>query len=152
MKPAKLDLPTIWRGCDWGPVTLKWKNANGDPINLTPNPTTGAAWKPRAFTLNFNLNAAIVNPVLGETRILLSRSQTASLKLGVERWDWIWEHVIGFPPIVDYRYPPFLSGMIAIADPVTTIPPEIPPSVPSGDEVEESEIDSPAFEPPSLVP
>jgi len=113
MKPAKLDLPTIWRGCDWGPVTLKWKDANGDPINL-------AGWYPRAKSLNHFLGAALVdNGVDGVTIMTLPREDTASYKLGVESWDWVWEHYDSHG-VLDYRFQPFLSGKIAVKDPVTT--------------------------------
>lgn len=136
MTPGKLDLPTIWRGCDWGPVTLKWKDQNGDPIPLT-------GWAARAYSLNVNLNARITNYALGYTELALDRNQTAALKLGTERWDWIFERVAG-----QYRFPPFLSGRIIVRDPVTTIPPEIPPS-PNGEGITEP----PEFEVPTpLLP
>lgn len=110
MKPAKLDLPTIWRGCDWGPVTLKWKNANGDPINLT-------GWQCRAQSLNIFLGAVITDRAGGVTQLSLGKGETALFKLGVESWDWIWEHLhLGQ---IDYRFPPFLAGKVQIKDPVT---------------------------------
>lgn len=109
MKPAPLDLPTIWRGCDWGPVILKWKDPNGDPINVS-------GWRPRAESLNINLNARITNLAQGITQMSLDRAQTANLKLGVETWDWIWEQLSNG----QFRYPPFLSGKVAIKEPQTS--------------------------------
>jgi hypothetical protein len=108
MKPAKLDLPTIWRGCDWGPVTLKWKDADGLPIDLT-------GWQCRAQSLNIFLGAAITDITGGVTTMTLSKEETALFNLGVESWDWIWEH-FDSGGLVDYRYPPFLSGKVAIKE------------------------------------
>lgn len=127
MKPAPLDLPVIWRGCDWGPVTLKWKDANGDPFNL-------AGWQPRAESLNINLNARITDAVNGITTLSLNRIQTANLRLGNEKWDWLWERIAD-----TYRYPPFLSGIVPIKEPQTpTTPPPGPP--PANDDFENSSI------------
>lgn len=108
MRPAKVDLPTIWRGCDWGPVTFKWKDQDGQPINLS-------GWTPRATSLNINLNAVITDAVNGVTTISLTKLQTAGIKLGVESWDWIWENLTN-----PYRYPPFLAGKVPIREPNTT--------------------------------
>jgi hypothetical protein len=122
MKPGPLDLPTIWRGCDWGPVTLKWKDKNGQPINLS-------GWYPVAQSLKINLNPTITDVGQGETQLALSRVQTSKLRLGVENWDWIWQRIQG-----QYRFPPFLAGKVAIKDPVSPTlgdaPPFIPPDTP----------------------
>jgi hypothetical protein len=107
MKPAKFDLPTIWRGCDWGPVTLKWKDKNGAPINLS-------GWQPKAQSLNINLNAVIMDALGGITQISLDRVQTANLRLGVEGWDWLWERTA-----LPYRFPPFLAGKVPIKEPLS---------------------------------
>ena len=117
--PAKVDLPPIWRGCDWGPVTLYWKDANGDPINLS-------GWYPRAKSLNYFLGAALVdNGVGGVTTMTLSRDETDLCKLGVESWDWVWEHYDSSGNL-DYRFSPFLSGKIEIKEP-TSFSDEPPP-------------------------
>jgi hypothetical protein len=110
MKPGHLDLPTIWRGCDWGPVTFKWKDHNGVPISL-------ATFRPLVRSLNINLNPSITDAAGGVVILSLTREQTASLKLGVESWDWVWEHLAS--GVVDYRFPPFISGKVPIAQPVT---------------------------------
>jgi hypothetical protein len=135
MKPGKLDLPTIWRGCDWGPVYLRWKNANGVKIDIGP-------WTPKAQSLNVNLNAQKQTPSTeGLTTLSLPKSQTLHLKLGTENWDWIWEgrDVQGN---VLTRYPPFLSGKVAIKEPVTGVNGDTPPGIAqaavSSDFVEES--------------
>jgi hypothetical protein len=142
MKPAKLDLPTIWRGCDWGPVTLKWKDKDGIGVNL-------AGWQCRAQSLNIFLGAAITESAHGVTTLSLSRGETALFKLGVESWDWIWEHV-DHHGIVDYRFPPFLAGKVQIKDPVTKagIDPLIP-NLPSDDEPPELVEAPPIFSLPS---
>ncbi len=115
MKPGKLDLPTIWRGCDWPSVALNWKDSDGNPFNLT-------GWRPRAFTRSgYDLHAVILNRPAGKTQISLTRDQTALLNLGIQQWDWIWENVSD--PVVPYRYPPFLSGNVTIKDPITPTPP-----------------------------
>src|SRR5215831_16581343 len=108
MKPAKLDLPTIWRGCDWGPVTMKWKDADGNPINLS-------GWQPKAQSINIDLKPVITDVGQGITVMQLSRIDTAYLRLGVEGWDWIWERTSQ-----QYRFPPFLSGKVAIREPLTS--------------------------------
>jgi hypothetical protein len=122
MKPGKLDLPPIWRGCDWGPVTLKWKDQNGDPIDVRQ-------WQAVAQSLNINLNPSMPDGENGVTQLALTRAQTASLKLGVESWDWIWQRPLG-----TYRYPPFLSGSVEIKEPVSgtngSAPPVLPPDPP----------------------
>jgi hypothetical protein len=122
MKPGPLDLPTIWRGCDWGPVTLKWKDKNGQPINLS-------GWYPVAQSLKINLNPTITDVGQGETQLALTRIQTKNLRLGVENWDWIWQRIQG-----QYRFPPFLAGKVQIKDPVSPVlgdePPFIPPETP----------------------
>jgi hypothetical protein len=110
MKPGPLDLPTIWRGCDWGPVTFKWKDKNGVAIDVSQ-------WRPVARSLNIDLNPLVTDPAGGVVTLSLTRDQTASLKLGVEQWDWIWEHNV---TPTDYRFPPFLSGKVPIKQPVTT--------------------------------
>jgi hypothetical protein len=125
MKPGKLDLPTIWRGCDWGPVTLKWKDQNGDPLDISE-------WQAVAQSLNINLNPSIVDGAAGETQLSLTRDETSVLKLGLEKWDWIWQRPGGL-----YRFPPFLSGKVEIKEPVSGLkgsapppPPPLPPDVP----------------------
>lgn len=122
MKPGKLDLPTIWRGCDWGPVVLKWKDVNGDPANLS-------GWQIVAQSLNIDLNPSITDVESGETHLSLTKDDTAELKLGVESWDWIWQDE-------NYRYPPFLAGKVEVKEPVSgtngssaPIPPNIPQAI-----------------------
>ena len=123
MKPAKLDLPTIWRGCDWGPVTMNWKDVNGDPINLS-------GWQPVAMSQNINLHASIPPPngvAQGIVVLQLDRTQTLNLRLGSERWDFIWQRIAG-----QYRFPPFLGGTVLIKDPVSGVPGDTPPGIPTG--------------------
>ena len=108
MKPAKLDLPTIWRGCTWEDVILRWKDHNGNPIPLDD-------WTPIACTAQFDLNArktADQTTHPGETRISLTREQTSELKLGVYQWNWIWVNSSGIIP------PPFLAGNVEVKNPV----------------------------------
>jgi len=131
MKPGPLDLPTIWRGCDWGPVTFKWKDANGQPLHLT-------GWRPLVESLNIDLNPITTDPDGGVVTLSLTRDQTASLKLGTESWDWIWEH-IDRNGMTDFRSTPFLAGRVPIRQPTSKfnvgnghnpLPPEpVPPSI-----------------------
>lgn len=118
MKPAKLDLPIIWRGCDWGPVILRWKDNQGNPIPLDN-------WQPLAESLNVNLNAVISDPANGETILSLPKEYTSVLRLGVENWDWIWQRVDDA-----YRFPPFLAGKVQIKDPVSGLPGDTLPPLP----------------------
>jgi hypothetical protein len=107
MKPATVNLPTIWRGCDWGPLVLKWKDASGNPIDLTD-------WIPRAESLNIDFQPVVTDPAGGVVQMGLSRVDTGVFRLGVEHWDWIWEHVSD-----PYRFPPFLAGIVEIKEPQT---------------------------------
>lgn len=122
MKPGKLDLPTIWRGCTWSPVLLKWKNENGTPFNLN-------GWTPYASTRGgFSLNAVVTNAADGETRISMPRVLTEQMPLGVQQWDWVWWQ--NAP--TGTKYPPILSGTVLVDQPTThnfPVPPgELPES------------------------
>ena len=121
MKPAPVDLPTIWRGCDWGPITLKWKDGQGNPLDVS-------GFTPQADSLNIDLHASFVTDGTdGATKLLLGRDQTINLKLGIEKWDWIWKRQSGNPPVVTYRYPPLLAGRVEIKDPTSTVGGDTPP-------------------------
>ena len=115
MIPGKLDLPTIWRGCDWPAIILTWKDQNGVPFDLT-------GWFAIAWSRNVNLNASITDPVNGVTQIILDHTQTASLALGEEIWNWIFEYVS-----TGFVLPPLLSGKLIIKEPVVAHPPAVPP-------------------------
>jgi hypothetical protein len=104
MKPAPVDLPTIWRGCTWEAIILRWKDRNGQPIDLTD-------WLPVATTAQFSLNAR-KQGAAGETRMSMSKEDTAVLKLGVYQWNWIWHNTDGTVP------PPFLAGIVEVKNPV----------------------------------
>lgn len=123
MKPAKLDLPTIWRGCDWGPITFKWKDQNGNPINLVP-------YSAIVQSLNINLNPTKTNAAQGVTTLSLTREQTLHLKLGVENWDWMWQTGTAGAGM---RYPPFLSGKVTIKEPVGVVFGDPGPGSPSAE-------------------
>ena len=106
MKPGKLDLPTIWRGCDWAAVTLNWKDQNGNPFDLT-------GWTPVAHSVNINLNAVVTDAVNGVTQISMTAAQTGSLALRQEAWDWIFQNING------QVSPPLLSGTLTIKEPIS---------------------------------
>jgi len=106
VKPAAVDLPIIWRGCNYGDVILAWKNPDGSQFDLT-------GWTPKASTRNFDFTIAMPSPGSGFTRIRLSKAITAGLRLGREAWDWIWTDPNGV------IYPPILAGYVAIKEPVT---------------------------------
>lgn len=120
MKPRKVDLPTIWRGCDWGPVILKWKDKNGNPIDVS-------FFTPKAQSRNINLHASKTDPVHGVTQLLMGKDLTINLKLGVEEWDWLWERITGSPPVTTYRFPPFLYGKVEVKDPKSAVGGDTPP-------------------------
>ena len=104
MAPAQLDLPTIWKSCTWFPVTFTWLDAStGNPFDLT-------GWTPVVRSRNINLNPQITNAHGGVVTLSLSQTQTASLKLGVEKWNWIWHDP------ANVIYPPSFSGSIEIKD------------------------------------
>lgn len=107
MKPAKLDLPTIWRNCDWLPVTFKWKDSLGNPIDLTPY---AAAALTRDFTIPLDSSQAAEGiMVLSMTNI-----QTAALKLGVYQWNWVFRTQADPTLII----PPILYGIVEVKNPI----------------------------------
>lgn len=117
MTPGNLLLPTIWRGCDWQEIFLKWKNPDGTPFNLN-------RWTPAAQTrTGVSLNPVVTDVLGGVTKISLPRTTTAEMKLGVEQWDWVWTYQDPDPMIDNVVYPPILSGQVTIAQSDTrTIP------------------------------
>lgn len=110
MKPAPVDLPIIWRNCDWAPVILRWKDTNGVEIDLSN-------WIPSANTKDFDLNAVRTTPYTGGvTQMQLSKVQTAVLKLGVYQWNWIFSNTDGTV------LPPLLAGNVEVRNPVQLTP------------------------------
>lgn len=106
MKPAPVDLPIIWRNCDWEIITLKWKKPDGTKMDLT-------GWVPVAHTAQFSLNARISgDPKDGVCVMSLDRLVTATIKLGVYQWNWIFANVDGTVP------PPFLAGNVEVKNPI----------------------------------
>lgn len=108
MRPARVDLPTIWRGCDWGVVTIIWKDKNGNPFNLT-------GWRVRAETNQMDLNAAVTDPVNGTTQLSLTKDQTANLRLGQFSWDL----VFGYGSPVTVIVGPLLAGSVTVKQPIS---------------------------------
>lgn len=117
MKPGKLNLPIIWRGCDWPVITLIWKDLNGNPIDLTD-------WRPYASTNKFVLNAQVTDPPNGVTQMVLSNEETTDMALGEQPWSWLFQQISTGAVL-----PPLLSGMVTVKQPTTknNIPPTIPP-------------------------
>lgn len=109
MIPGRYDLPTIWRGCDWAAVIFKWKDANGNPINLTgktPYVQTSGG---------INLNPQITDSAGGVVTLSLTKAETASVKPGDQKWDWIWWENVP----QGTKYPPFIKGTVPIREPET---------------------------------
>lgn len=109
MIPGQLNLPVIWRGADYPTVTLRWKDANGDPFNLS-------GWTPYAKTQDFDFVVAVTDASNGVTTITLPKANSAELKLGVRGWDWTWKHTSA--PAV--TWPPFLSGKVEVKQALST--------------------------------
>ena len=117
MKPGSLDLPVIWRGCEYAPITFQSRDQTGNPFELT-------GWSPLAMTRNgTNLNAVITDVENGVTQITMSPAQTGNLKLGTVNWDWVWF-------FNDVPQPPILTGSIPVKEPLTNISAPLPPSPP----------------------
>ena len=106
MKPGKLDLPTIWRGCAYQLVRIDWKDNDGNPIDVS-------GWTPTAYTRDFQFLVEVPDPVNGKTAI--RHPATQNLKLGVTNWDFIWTQNDA-PNTVSI---PFLKGSVEIKEPVT---------------------------------
>jgi hypothetical protein len=105
MKPATLDLPTVWRGCSYTPVLIQFFDQDGNPIDVT-------GWTARARARSFNLNALVLNYAQGIAKVSLTKEQTENLRLGVEDWDFIW--------VKDgVAVQPFFRGKIPISQPRT---------------------------------
>src|SRR5262249_55512050 len=109
MQPGKLDLPTIWRGCNYLPVVLTWKDLGGVPFDLT-------GWTPFAQSRNIVFDVAVTDAANGVTQLSLAFAKVVNLRLGEGRWDWIWSSPDGI------LFPPTLSGIVAIKQPTTVIP------------------------------
>lgn len=109
MKPGKYDPPVIWRGCDWLPITLIWKDQNGNPINLS-------GLTPYAQSVDgLSLNPVVTDEANGVTQMSLPKSQTGNLKLGKIAWDWVWWDNVP----IGTKYPPMLHGTLTIKQPDT---------------------------------
>lgn len=103
MKPSQpIELPDIYRGSDYPPIYFEWKDLDGQPFNLT-------GWVPFAFTIKFNLNALVANPLTGLTGISMRVIHTTPLRLGVYQWDWVWTGL-------GLTYPPVLTGTVTVKD------------------------------------
>jgi len=111
MKPGRYDLPIIWRGSTYPEITFTWLDANGKPTNLN-------GWIPRARSLNIDFSPVVVDEANGVTKISFTKDQTGRMKLGIEWWDWVFEHVGGGANAV--RTDPLLRGTVEIKDPATT--------------------------------
>ena len=109
MKPASVDLPTIWRGSDWAAVFFYWKDQNGNPFNLT-------GWTFRAQTKDFDLHGQIQPPATsGLTAVILTHEVTGTFSLGVETWN-CW-----FIDPTGNVSPPLLGGKVEVKEKITTI-------------------------------
>lgn len=107
MKPSQpIELPDIYRGCNYPPIFFEWKDPDGEPFDLT-------GWIAYAFTERFNLNALVSNPLLGVSGISMRPEHTTPLRLGVYHWDWIW---VG----EGLTYPPVLCGTVTVKNPKST--------------------------------
>ena len=76
---------------------------------------TLSGWTPFCTTRHFNLNAVVVDPTQGITRIAMTRLQTVPLKLGTETWDWVW--VNNFDTTITV---PHLAGKIEVRQPLAS--------------------------------
>lgn len=110
MKPAKVDLPTLWRGLDYPEIIFKWKDSDGNPFDLT-------GWTPYATSTNIDLAPQITDAPGGVTTISKTKLETVKVKLGTEQWDWVWKDPQGF------EWPPALSGVLPIKEATTELPP-----------------------------
>jgi len=104
MKPAPVDLPTIWRGADYEAVFFYWKDAAGNPFVFSDG------WQFFAQSDKFDLNGVIFNAPQGITALGLNNLQTAVLKLGVANWNcWF---VLPSGEIT----PPLLGGKVPVME------------------------------------
>ena len=108
MKPGYLTLPTIWRGCIYRPVEIRWSDKDDNPIDLT-------GWTPRAYSRFFEFQAKIVDATAGLTSVGLAHQATDQLKLGTTNWDFIWAK----DDVPNTVSQPFLRGNVEIKEPVT---------------------------------
>lgn len=114
MKPGRVDLPTIWRGCSYAPIFFHWKDHDGQPFDLS-------GYRAMASARSFDFNLVITDYRKGIVRMNLYASRTNKLKLGTEHWDWIWIN-----NITGSVTPPLLSGSVEIKQPLSEIPPPVP--------------------------
>jgi hypothetical protein len=116
MKPNLIELPDIYRGCIYPPIFFYWKTKDGEAFNLV-------GYVPLCFGKDFSFNCAVVNPAIGLTRIVLNQQTTKELRLGKQAWDWLW---ISGTTI----YPPILSGVVTVRNPISDVSPPPLPDVP----------------------
>jgi len=121
MKPGNLNLPIIWRGCDWDIITFKWKDLDGNPFNLTN-------WFPFASTTKFSLGARVTDAVHGVTVISLGHDATRELKQGEYEWSWLWSYLP-----TGIITPPVLAGRVIVKTPIFASPVAPPPGPSNGD-------------------
>lgn len=104
MNPAIIDLPDIYRGCLYPAISFNWKNPAGGIANLN-------GWIPLCFAKEFQFTL-LTDTNLGQTRMVLNQGLTSGLRLGKQKWDFIWlTGGIVFPPV--------LSGIVTIRETLT---------------------------------
>jgi len=111
MIPVKVDLPTIWRGCDWPAVTFVWKDHDGNPFDLSHyTPIVGTGGK-------FSLHPRVTEPTQSVTTLELNSQETSELDIGDYQWDWLWQYTTGYIfPVI------FMSGSVPVRQPESPIP------------------------------
>lgn len=102
MKPGRFDLPPIWRGLDYPVITLKWKDQDGNPFDLSD-------YQVFSKTQDFDLDAQVTDASNGVTTISLAHLNTSSLRLGKRYWDWVFKKIS-----TNYFWPPFLMGTVEV--------------------------------------
>lgn len=123
MKPAIIELPDLYRGCVYPAIIFHWKDLNGEPFSLF-------GWVPICFAREFSFNARVTDAQHGESRMVINKEATATIKLGRQAWDFIW--VTG-----TNIWPPILSGVITVREPLSsTIPSNVEPMMPDDIEME----------------
>ncbi len=106
-EPYQLDLPVIWRGLPWGPVTVTISDTNGDPVNLT-------GFTVSAATPLFSLNPVITTPAAGLVTLgPLIPATTSTLPIGDQNYD-----LTGIKGAGGFTKP-FFAGKIPVKQPIS---------------------------------
>jgi hypothetical protein len=113
MTGAKLDIQ-ILAGITLGPIELKFKDKNGDPVDLTGWSAWAQVRKTYLGAIIHDLSPSITDAEQGVVTISQTDEQTSSIDhIGAFQWDLILQNTSG------QRLGPLVAGSCVINKPIT---------------------------------